>query len=44
MEPGEYYREWDGLDGRGAGVSSGIYFCRLKTDDEELTSRIVLLR
>lgn len=35
---------WDGRDNAGRQVSSGVYFCRLKTGIYTATSRLVLLR
>jgi hypothetical protein len=35
---------WDGRDSQGGRVSSGIYFCRLTTEDGSRTRRMVLLR
>jgi hypothetical protein len=35
---------WDGRDGEGRPVSSGVYFCRMKTGVYSATSRLVLLR
>ena len=42
--PGAYSEEWDGSDDGGAAVASGIYFCRLATDDSVFATRIVLLK
>jgi alpha-amylase len=35
---------WDGRDGQGNGVSSGVYFYRLTSGDQSLTRKMVLLR
>ncbi|MBU1701468.1 MAG: carboxypeptidase regulatory-like domain-containing protein, partial [Candidatus Eisenbacteria bacterium] len=35
---------WDGLDGRGRSVPPGIYFYRLKTDRDEATKKMVIMR
>jgi hypothetical protein len=35
---------WDGRDGRGERVSSGIYFCRLEAGDFRETRRLVMVR
>ena len=35
---------WDGKDGSGHAVGSGIYFYRLKTDDFNATKRMTLLK
>ena len=42
----EGYQEvvWDSKDQRGAPVSSGIYFFRLRADDRTLTKKMVLLK
>jgi len=38
----EFY--WDGRDGRGNSVSSGVYFCRLDFGKSTLSRKMVLLR
>jgi len=40
---GTYQIIWDGRNNFGAGVSAGIYFCRLKTDDQFKVHKMVLL-
>ena len=35
---------WDGTDARGKLVSSGVYFCRLRSGMDAITRKIVLLR
>lgn len=35
---------WDGLDGRGRPVASGVYFARLVTRDQVATAKLVMLR
>jgi flagellar hook assembly protein FlgD len=35
---------WDGRDGRGRSVGSGIYFCCLEGGESTETGRMVLLR
>jgi len=42
--PGHYKILWDGRDGKGKEVSSGIYFYQLKADDYKDTKKMVLLR
>ncbi len=44
LEAGAHSTTWDGRDGAGRQVSSGVYFCRLKTGIYTATSRLVLLR
>ena len=43
-EAGVHSTTWDGRDEAGRQVSSGVYFCRLKTGVYTATSRLVLLR
>jgi hypothetical protein len=42
--PGAYEAEWDGKDAHGNPVSSGVYFCRLRTGQTALTKKMVLLK
>jgi flagellar hook assembly protein FlgD len=35
---------WDGRDGEGQRLSSGVYFYRLETADRSLTKKSLLLR
>jgi hypothetical protein len=42
--PVEYKVIWDGKDGAGKDVASGIYFYRLKVGDYAETKRMVLLK
>jgi hypothetical protein len=44
FEAGAHSAAWDGRDDSGRQVSSGVYFCRLKTGIYTATSRLVLLR
>ncbi len=44
FDAGAHSTAWDGRDGSGRQVSSGVYFCRLKTGIYTATSRLVLLR
>ncbi|MCD6379575.1 S8 family serine peptidase [bacterium] len=44
MFPGTYAASWNGRTRDGAPVSSGVYFCRLKTPDISQTKKLVLLR
>jgi hypothetical protein len=41
---GYYSVRWDGRDGLGKGVSSGVYFCRLKAGEFVKTRKMVVLR
>jgi hypothetical protein len=42
--PGEYRVTWDGKDGHGESVASGVYFYRLQTGSQTLTRKAVLLK
>jgi hypothetical protein len=44
MEPGEHEAAWDGRDDGGTGVTSGIYFVRLRVGAATRTSRMVFVR
>ncbi len=35
---------WDGRDDRGAGVASGVYFCRMEADTYQGSTKLVLLK
>lgn len=41
---GEASLEWDGLDGRGNAVSSGVYLVRLRTEQEAVSQKVALAR
>jgi hypothetical protein len=41
---GKYNVTWDGLDGNGKAAPSGVYFCRLETETNILTNKMILLR
>ncbi len=41
---GEYAARWDGRDGEGREVASGLYFCRLKAGSFAKTIKMVLVR
>lgn len=43
MEAGYHPIVWDGRDDRGASVSGGVYFSRLRVEEKELAKQIVLL-
>ena len=40
----KYSVNWDGTDDNGIGVSSGIYFIKLKSGDQESSKKIMLLK
>ncbi len=42
--PGCYSVVWDGRDGNGKEVSSGIYFCQFKTEDFQGVRKLLLLK
>ncbi len=42
--PGTNRVVWDGRDDEGESVASGVYFCRLRTADSEMRSKLVLVR
>jgi hypothetical protein len=42
-QAGEYNVAWDGTDRRGARVSSGVYFVRVRVGSEALERKVVLL-
>jgi hypothetical protein len=44
LDGGAYREEWDGRDGRGHEVASGVYFCRLTVGTRTLTRKMVLAR
>lgn len=43
-QSGRYSVTWDGRDERGNSVSSGLYFCRLKSADSVLFQKLLLLK
>ncbi|MFH1690922.1 MAG: right-handed parallel beta-helix repeat-containing protein [Candidatus Eisenbacteria bacterium] len=43
-EAGRHAVAWDGRDGRGGMVASGVYFCRLEAEAEVLTEKVMLVR
>jgi len=43
-EAGVHAVSWDGTDGKGHSVASGIYFCRMKAEDFTATQRMVLMK
>ena len=44
LEAGPHEIPWDGRDGAGVDVPSGIYFCRLNAGEHEATSKVTVLR
>lgn len=42
--PGRYTLTWDGTDGAGRSVPSGLYFARLSAQGREVTQRLVVTR
>ncbi len=44
LAAGRYERRWDGRDDQGRDLSSGVYFYRLISGDDELTRRMTLVR
>jgi len=44
QEPGVYQVFWDGTDGQGKEVPSGVYFYRLKAGDSTRVRKMVVLR
>ena len=41
---GEYTFVWDAKDDAGDAVASGVYFYQLKTDNQQLTRKMILLK
>jgi flagellar hook assembly protein FlgD len=44
LPAGKYTVSWDGKDGMGQNVASGMYFYRLQSDTQILTKKMVLIR
>ena len=44
QQAGTFTARWDGRDGRGARVASGVYFCRYERDGETETAKLALVR
>ncbi len=44
LAPGSYETHWDGVGENGTNVSSGIYFCELRSGTTRLINKLVLMR
>ena len=44
QEPGTYRVTWDGRDGAGRAVASGVYFYRMETETVQLVRKMLLLQ
>jgi len=44
QEPGRLAAVWDGTDETGAMVGSGVYYCRMQSDDHDETIKLTLLK
>jgi hypothetical protein len=44
LPPGSHTVTWDGTDGEGIRLASGVYFCRLSAGGNTSTSKIILLK
>lgn len=44
LEPGQHKTFWNGRNDRGAAVAAGIYFTRLRWDNETRTGRLTLIK
>ncbi len=44
LEPGQYVRQWDLKNGAGSGVASGCYFFVLEHGQEQVTSKVLVLK
>ncbi len=44
LAPGQYRMVWDGLDGSGFAVGSGVYLYRMRVGDRHSVKRMILLR
>ncbi len=43
-EPGRFSLAWDGSDNKGGALSSGVYFCRIETEGNQITNKLILTR
>lgn len=44
LSAGQHSVVWNGMNGKGESVTSGVYFYKLKTDNFEKTNKMILLR
>jgi hypothetical protein len=44
LETGRHQIEWNGLDDTSRPLPSGVYFCRLSTNDREIRKRMMLIK
>ncbi len=44
VEAGEHRLDWDGRSDTGEVLSSGVYFCKLKTDNRFTSQKLILLK
>jgi hypothetical protein len=44
LRPGTYFENWNGIDNREQIVGSGVYFYRLRTSDNSLTMRMIIVK
>jgi len=44
VKAGSHVVVWDGMDRKGRGVASGVYFARLEVNDKAYTKKMLLLR
>ncbi|MDZ4121517.1 MAG: FlgD immunoglobulin-like domain containing protein, partial [Candidatus Cloacimonadaceae bacterium] len=44
QKPGHYHLHWDGKDGRGNFISSGVYVIRMTTGKFSSTKSVVLMK
>ncbi|MEO0101730.1 MAG: CapA family protein [candidate division WOR-3 bacterium] len=42
--PGEHILQWDLRDDRGGKVSSGTYFCQLRTEESSITKKVLVIK
>lgn len=43
IDRGHHVYQWDGTD-ENTNISSGVYFCRIKTENAEMTKKLVLIK